>query len=319
METLFSPRHLLLALAAAFFFSAPASAEGMNGDFWAGYGLLSGNVTYQIGGHSTTNPPADYWFPLSELKWPMNVTVLAVGQEVYMSKHWEAYGEMTKNFASFSGKMEDSDWTDPFNTQLKTIYSTSDADLNSFTADIDFRYWEPTDKIDETVLAYGIGCGFMFEQLDWKVSNLDQYVPPIPNSPHYIQKGLVGTFSNTANIPYLEFLAKIEETDVVTLLFRFGYSPIASIYNVDDHLLRQINSTTDLHGSAYKGSMLLKYFFSPKWFMMFKGDLLTYDIKGVQNSFVYGDVDNDQGDSWTIEQRTFSTQYMLSVSAGMKF
>ena len=318
MKNLSLSRQLLIIIAAVSLWCASAFAEGMNGGFWAGYGMMSGDITYQIGGHST-NPTADYWFPLSELKWPMNVSVLAVGQEVTMSKHWEGYGELTKNFSSPAGKMEDSDWTNSLNTKQKTIFSTSDADLNSFTADIDFRYWEPLDPLNDTVLAYGIGGGFMFEQLDWKVSNVDQYNPSVPNSTHYIQKGIVGTFSNTANIPYLEFLAKIEQTNTVSLLLRFGYSPVASINSIDDHLLRQIYSTTSLNGNAYKGSLLIKYFLSPKWYLMFKGDVLTYDITGVQSSFVYGNINNDQGDSWTIQQRTVSTQYLLSVYAGMRF
>ena len=318
MKKTFDVAGQLVVLAAVSLFCAPAFAEGVNGGCWAGYGMLSGDVTYQVGGRSSTHP-YNYRFPLSELKWPMKVSCLAIGQELNIAKDCEVSAELTKSFTSLSGKMEDSDWTDPNISELKTIYSTSDADLNSFTADIDFRWWDPVKKIGKTLFSCGAGAGFLFEQLDWKASNLDQYLPPSPNTPHIIRSGIAGTFTNTADIPYIQLLAKIEKPNSVSLMLRLGYSPAASIYEIDNHLLRQIYSTTSLSGSAYKGSLVLKYFFSPKWWLMFKGDWLSYDISGVQNSFVYGNVNNDLGDSWEIEQKTFTNQYLMSLSLGMRF
>jgi outer membrane protease len=279
---------------------------------------MSGDVTYQIGGHFTSPQGSyDYWFPLSELKWPLNVTVGMVGGSVPLSSDWEASAELSKSLQTAAGKMQDSDWTDGNNPQLKTIYSESSAVLQSFTGDADLRYWASQQTYDDLTLGFALGGGWLYEHFSWDARDLDQWYPQNPEQGHDLVAGLIGTYATTVNMPYFEAAAKFEARDVLSLLLRFCYSPVAAVDDKDDHILRQIAATANLQGNAYKLSLEGRYAFSPRYFLAVRGDMLSFDLKGVESNVVYGGA--DQGDTWSIEHRIISIQYLLSLTAGVRF
>ena len=69
---------LWIAWMAAFIGLSGADA-GPDVDISAGLSPLTGNTTYQIGGRVEQDGAVDEThFPISELKWPMNVTLLSL-------------------------------------------------------------------------------------------------------------------------------------------------------------------------------------------------------------------------------------------------
>jgi len=109
-------------------------------DVWSGVGYWSGDVTYRIG--NTVKLPDgsefNYWFPLSELEWPLNVVMASVGGDVTYMETIEARGVFSISVNDPTDKMEDSDWEYP---GIKTIYSESDAELSAWSVDAGIRWW----------------------------------------------------------------------------------------------------------------------------------------------------------------------------------
>jgi outer membrane protease len=164
-------RSLFIAAAAAGMLAAgvaaepaPTDAKFLNGRLWGGLGVMSGDVTYQIGGHAT-NPSVDYWFPLSELRWPLGVTVLTLGAELPLSANLDACAAVAKNISTGAGKMKDSDWLNGADPSQKTIYSESDTALQSFTADVDLRGWVARGTVSGGVTnGFAVGGGLLYQR-----------------------------------------------------------------------------------------------------------------------------------------------------------
>ena len=305
--------------------SVRASDTFSNGSFWFGTGILSGDVTYGIGGNFISPQPGSaytYPFPISKLQWPINVNVVTVGAAIPVSNNLELSSDFSKNITTYSGKMKDSDYDTGGSGDL-TTYSESDADVQAITADTVLRYWLFQSKADDITMQFGIGGGLYYEQFDWAASNVSQSDLTSPGSALIVQSGLIGTYHLDSSLPYIEVAGKIEQTDSMSIMLRFGYSPFASVNDFDNHLLRQISANANLHGDAYKISLQGKYDIASGWFIMAKGDLMSFDIRGNESDYVYGSADaangNNQGDSWTIEHETMSTQYCISFSVGRRF
>jgi len=315
----------IMAVAVALMTPVSAYGENTNGDFWSGIGVLSGDVTYRIGGNFTSPQPgssAVYPFPLSKLEWPLNVTVMTFGADIPLYPGLELCTGFSKNVTTFSGKVKDSDY-DSAGSGTLVIYSESDSDVQAITSDTVLRYWLLQDKQDDLVMGFGVGAGWIYEQFNWTASNIVQSDLTGPVALTAAQSGLVGTYYVATSIPYLELAGKIEQTNSLSVLFSFGYSPFAAVNDWDNHLLRQISATSSLNGGAFKLSLKGKYDFAPNWFLTGRGDLLSFDMKGIENDLVYGNADNAsgnfQGDTWTIEHETSSTQYLFSFNVGRKF
>lgn len=280
---------------------------------WTGLGMFSGNVTYQIGGSGGP-------FPISKLQFPINVSIATFGNEFYLNKNFEIRGEITKNLTTYSGKMQDTDYS-YVPAQPLLAYSSNDADVQTITTDIGFRYWAEQRNIKNLSLKFGLGFAMLYEHLEWRISNLNQtdyfdengnlLVPPVQQT----QPGLVLTYETTTSMPYLDLAAELENTDTFTLLLSVGYSPVAQVSEEDNHILRQIVATTNLIGSAYKLCLQAKYNLSKDWLLMGKWDWITFDLTGVENDFVY----DGSGQNWTIEHETSTTQSVVSLSIARKF
>lgn len=298
---------------------------------WAGLGTFTGNVTYQIGGTvvSPNNPQLNGQnpFPLSKLQFPLNVTVATIGNEFAISKNVDIRGEIGKNITTYSGKQQDTDYSYTPGQPL-FAYSSNDADVQTITADIGFRYWVSQQGMDNDIhIKFGIGGAYLYENLSWRLSNLnqisyfddngDQLIPPQQSA----QPGIIGTYQTTTSMPYIEIAAKLEQTDAFSVLLSLGYSPFAQISDEDNHILRQIDSTTNLTGNAYKVCVQAKYNLSKEWFLMGKWDWITYDLTGTENDLTYGSYQpNDfEGDAWTEGHEISSTQSILTLSVGAKF
>ena len=292
---------------------------------WTGAGIYTGNVTYQIGGHFVV--PSRHIdevdpFPLSKLQFPLNVTMVTFGNEFTFNKNFEIRGEITKNISTGAGQEMDTDYIWMPGPVVQT-YSASDADVQAITTDVGFRYWVARQNTDELHLKLGLGFAYLYEHFEWRLSNLDQfdyyyssgfpYVPTLET----VQSGLIGTYETTTNMPYLEVASEFEQTDAFSLLISLGYSPIAQISDEDNHILRQIVSTTNVIGSAYKIGVQAKYNLSKNWILMGKWDWINYDLTGTENDLVYGGADT--GVTFTEGHEISSTQSIFTLSLATKF
>jgi outer membrane protease len=293
---------------------------------WAGMGTFTGDVTYQIGGSfvdPSRNINMKIPFPVSKLEFPLNVAVVTIGNEFSIGKNIDIRGELAKNISTRSGKQQDTDFS-YISVQPLLAYSSNDSEVQTIMTDIGLRYWVARQDLDNIHIKFGLGAAYLYENLNWRLSNLDQtnyyrfdslgniYLnrPPTKST----QKGIIGTYQTTTNMPYLEVVVS-EQTDSLSVLLSLGYSPFAQISDEDNHILRQIYSTTDLTGGAYKISAQAKYSLNRNIFLMGKWDWFSFNLAGTETDIVY----DGSGDGWTEGHEISSAQSILSFSLGAKF
>jgi len=111
-------------------------------DITAEAGLSSGHVTYQIGGLTRQGDIVEQTrFPVSELKWPLEVVMATLAAEFTPLKSWQGHLSFAANLTDDAGKMEDSDWELPEDATVLTTFSRSDAKLTAWMMDLGLRYW----------------------------------------------------------------------------------------------------------------------------------------------------------------------------------
>jgi outer membrane protease len=289
----------------------PAASKAVTWDLWGGVERMSGNVTYQIGDEGV-------YFPLSELKWPVDVTFGSVGGSARFGK-WEACGVFSKNLENDAGTMEDSDWEDDRNPDLKTTYSESDTDFDGYTSDGSIRYWlmeTPMTDLKGAVVSLGTGLGYLYQHFSWDAKNLDQWYPQNPEYGHDIVPGTVGSYESTLNMPYIEAAGKLAFKGL-TMAGTLGFAPYAQVKDEDDHKLRYIRADTDADGTAFKASLQTRYNFADHLFIMAQVNYLSFDVDGTEKDNTYAGP--FEGESWSIDHTIKSDQTSALLAAGIDF
>ena len=287
----------------------PITSNKLTGDLWGGVERMGGHVTYQIG-------EGDY--TLSELKWPVDVTFGSIGGRAAAGP-WEACAVFRKNLDSNAGTMEDSDWEDEWNPDLKTTYSESDTDFDGYTMDGAVRYWimnSPIRDLPDTVASLAAGVGFLHQHFSWDAKDVDQWYPQNPDVPHDIVPGIVGSYETTLNMPYLEVAGRIAHRKLVAK-GTIGFAPYATVDDEDDHKLRAIRATTDADGTALKANLEVRYNLANNLFVMAEFNYLNFDTDGTEEDYVYAGP--DEGDRWTIDHGIQSDQTSVLLAAGIHF
>jgi outer membrane protease len=310
---------VVLCLMSLTAFSAPiqsAASNSVTWNLWGGAGIMNGDVTYQIGGHyEDSTGEGETHFPLSELKWPVNVPFGTVGASVDFNR-LEARGQFSKNLSSDAGQIEDSDWEDEADPDLLTTYSESDTDFEGYIADGSIRYWLLETSLREIRTSLAVGAGWLYEYFSWDAENLDQWEPQNPDSEHIIVPGTVGSYEATLNMPYVEAAGKLAFKGL-TIEGSLGAAPYAQVHDVDDHKLRYILAKTDADGTAFKASLQARYNFTDKVFLMTQLSYLTFDVDGSEENEVYAGA--YEGETWSIDHNVTSDQTHVLLAAGVNF
>ena len=282
---------------------------------WSGVGYWSGDVTYRIG--NTVKLPDgsefDYWFPLSELEWPINVVMASVGGDVTYAETIEARGAFSISVNDPTDKMKDSDWEYP---GIKTIYSESDAELNAWSVDAGIRWWFLGKQKENFTWGLGVGGGYLYQYMDWAASNLDQWYPTEPWIPHDRVSGVVGKYKASLHMPYPEVSGKIG-LGGFSLEVSFGYAPYVAVNDEDDHVLRYIKANTDATGTGWKLGGVARYDFEFGLFLAGRVDVLDFETDGSEKNYIYAGP--DQGYSWEIYHEITSKQISGILTVGYQF
>lgn len=296
-----------------------------NISLWTGWGFMRGDVTYRIGGQvvqngvSTTQP-----FPISELKWPVNIPLAVIGADGTLGGRCSFYGQFMQNSNSyFAGKMQDSDWlytTDVPELYLpdyRTIYSESDARVTAIKGEGGIRFWsEDRSHMLAAHPLFGAGVGFLYQSFKWNVSDVDQWYPQDPSAAHVVVGGLVGTYSAVIQVPYAEIISAYQD-EGYQFSASLGFSPAAHVSDEDYHLLRSKHSQAEMNGNAIKASAECRYDVMKHVFLMAKADFLSLSADGVDYVNFYGG--EYAGAHYTIDHKVRSMTYSAILIAGIKF
>lgn len=238
---------------------------------------------YQIGGKTLSRQGFTlYHFPISELKFPLDVYFFYVNLNLNFLNRLTIHYSMHKNINNRVGKMNDSDWV-PF-PKIKTIYSESDARLNAIVNEVDLTIRLFT----VSFFSLKLGAGFMHQYLYYWCSNVEQM--GIGNPVYIKLQGKIITYK----LNYYIFTLQL--TPVFTIPIKGGsleittairFSPYLKAKDVDDHILRGKISIGNSHGTAFMPSLRFKYLFPNRVFITAKLDYLYLVTKGKQNQSYY--------------------------------
>ena len=315
---------LLSLLITCFIFSiSPATAADY--DFSIATGYLKGDSTYRIGGlvDGADGSQSNFHFPISELMFPLDAVMLKTEFEVSFSDRWRLSLNAQTNITENTGKMEDSDWLSPGRLD---IYSESDTEMRALLFDGKLRYTfyrgyyaessaNSLNGGSDLLFSYSAGLGYKHQNFDFEVSNLDQWYPSSPSTPHDRVSGLVLTYEVEYWIPYLELAMDINKSDKFSFELGFAYAPIINVKDEDHHLLRnKVNvADHDWNGSARFFTLKGRYNFNERWHMAAEIENMSLESEGRSVASFSGVYDH------TIDHKIESEQSSGFLTVGYSF
>ncbi len=287
-------------------------------------GKLTGHTTYQVGG--TVHTPSgteEVHFPISELKFPLDVYMVSAEGSIEFEEKWRVRVGVKKNITSDAGKMEDSDWGVPFEDPPDSdewwwhgpdsldVYSESDADLDALILDMNLRY-----KFHEkTSWSFIGGIGYIRQNFDYECSLIRQWSPSGLSGWDSTGTGDVGlTYEVTYSVPFIELATKFN-IDKFSVEARLGYSPIVKVEDEDHHLSRPtpMVSKGDCDGDAILFSLEGRYDLPENWFLTLGFDYTKISADGTSRTYIDGRYDH------TIDLEIESKQILAAFGVGYAF
>jgi outer membrane protease len=203
-------------------------------------GYYSGYTTYQIGGYIDNKYGLTvFHFPVSDLKFPLNVYSLKGTIQVGLGNNFIISISGLKNLSKGAGLLEDSDWLKA-DYEKPDIYSESTSILDIWQYDFKLKYkLRYIFHSDNNYEIYWLGIGYLSKQYDFVVNDLKQWYPREPEKETVVQSGKVLTYRAYYKIPYLEFASKCYR-DKFGYGFNIGIAPSIQCEDRDDHI-HQIN------------------------------------------------------------------------------
>lgn len=294
-------------------------------DIALGMGYHSGDTTYRIGGRVDSSSGSEtVHFPISELEFPLDVYMVSAKASMEFAGKWKLSLGAKKNISSDAGKMKDSDWLIPNSLD---IYSESDADLDALILDVNLRYKfyesfhgdisvNERDTINRNIKwSFFSGLGYIHQNFDYEIKNLDQWYPSSPETPHDYVSGLVLTYEVTYDIPYIEIGTQFKYKESFSIEISLGGSPFVHVEDEDHHILRsKVNKTNyKWNRQAILFSLEGRYNFSNNWFMTLGFDYTKISAEGRSEAYFEGVYDH------SIDDEIESEQAFTSLMVGYSF
>lgn len=291
---------------------------------------LRGYTRYQRGGLfvDAYGATRQYPSPLSELRFPLDVSMLGLTAGLQYRDRLNLNFEIKKNVSTDAGRMEDSDWgywylvyqggaplSHDLSPSTLDIYSESKARLDA---------WALNAKASYAFLlnpgwSIGAGLGLLYQYFDYDVSDTTQWYPSYAyyfgfESPADTFDGKIITYEIAYAVPYLFVQADVDVSPRVALSADIGYSPYALGYDRDHHLVGITGSgsisETDYTGRAVRYGLQARGEFSEKWALCARYDYMKIIGSGESHNY------SGDGSAYTgkIDQDTKSVQKALSLN-----
>ena len=297
----------------------------------AGFGLVRGNTTYQIGGHvSTPTESGELHFPISELVFPLEIYTANIKGSFEYNNKFRIETLFRKNITNKTGNMRDSDWgvswEDPpgsgdywwYGPDHLDIYSESKTEVNLFIFDVDFKYKFLSRKISPSIFSLYGGGGYRHQNYYFECRLIRQYdyrdAAPPSEKLDAVGDGSVGlTYEVTFYIPYLKLAPEIKRENVYYIQAGIGISPYTIVKDRDNHVLRSKISKGECDGYTILFSLTGELVVFDPVVIELAFDYISINTEGKQKQYTNG--------SWTatIDQKNSSKVASIVLSAGYKF
>ncbi len=274
--------------------------------FTAGIGKLDGDNTYSIGGTYFTpgSGAGEDPFPISKLAFDIDVYMASFGAGIKFADKWEFSTEFKKNISSGRGVLQDSDYVDDNNAytgDIPAIFSESNIDLDVWSANVNLQY--------RFIEGLYTGIGYLYQNFDYNIKDFRQWT----TDAGVYGPGLGLTYDVKYHIPYLELGARGNISDEMRIETSVRYAPMVWAKDRDNHVVRGIYAQGDCEGSAWFLSLIARYDFPNRWFMVFEFDYSRITTEGDQKNYI------DNYWQWTTDEEIESNQTYFTFTAGYRF
>ena len=302
--------------------STPAGncCKPMGFDISIGTELMSGDTTYSIGGATilADGTSGTLHFPISELKWPLDIWLARVDAGIDIGSSWRINGVLKANITDPDDPMEDSDWGMAYLYGLPgaspsdfDVYSESNiSDFDAFIWDFDVE-WAFLQRQSWNLYA---GLGYQYQKFEYDGQIIHQYSPSgLPETELYGDGSVAITYEMTYKMPYVLIGTDFQIAPNFTVAGSFSYSPWVEAEDEDHHLLRDKVSKGDMDGDAYMIDVSGTYYFLSSWFLEGGFHYTKIDVDGDQNQSING------VPLGTIYEESESTQTSGYLNIGYRF
>ncbi len=291
----------------------PPSSSFITADIALGAELLTGDTTYSIGypAGSIGGVVEEGYFPVSELEWPLDVTLGRINANVRLGSSIRLSGTLKKNLSDPGDNMIDKDWITSYDPSQLDVYSESEI------ADFDALIWDINGSWNflsaPLFMLYG-GVGYQYQDFDYTGKLLHQYSPSGRPGFEASGDGSNGiTYEMTYKMPYFLIGGDFQVIPALKITGSLAYSPWVDASDTDHHLLRDKTTVSDLEGDAYMLNASAMYTFAGSWFVQGGLNYVKIDVDGTQIQSFQGIPRN------VVHQEAESRQTSLFCNIGYTF
>ena len=278
----------------------------------AGVGMLNGYTTYRIGYpvHWVNFGTDEGYFPFSELKFPLDVYMGSVEGSIGFAEKWKVSLGVKKNITDDAGDMEDSDWITESDPGRLDVFSTSDTELDALIWDAKIG----CEILKSSNWSLIVGVGYLRQNFDFDIMLKRQYSPSGLPGYDYVGDGSVALkYEITYNIPYIEVGTKYDSKKKFSIEASLAYSPIVTVKDEDQHLLRNKVNKGDLDGDAFLFSVEGRYDIFKNWFLTLGIDYLKIETDKGDMVATFEGADSIYNHTVTEEVESKQTSLMFRV------
>ncbi|NJL60262.1 MAG: omptin family outer membrane protease [Desulfobacteraceae bacterium] len=160
------------------------------------------------------------------------------------------------------------------------------------------------------------GIGYLYQNFDYDIKDFRQWYPLgtyTDDTGGTYGPGIGLTYDVKYHIPYLKLGAKGNISDEMQIETSLRYAPMVWAKDRDNHVARQRYSVGDCEGTAWFWSLIARYDFPSRWFMVFEFDYSRITTDGDSKTYSEGVW------SHTIDDEIESTQTYFTLTAGYRF
>jgi len=281
-------------------------------------GFKTGYFTYQIGGLvSSGNQVQFLHFPLSELRFPLNVETIRGSYKMELSNRWRVNFYLETNYSAYSGKMEDRDWGVKSylvegavdNPESLDIFSRSNSDLSvmDYSLSLDKINGNHQDPFFKLTWSSYFGFGLSIQDYDFVLTNAVQEYPSVAElTPDFLPgKGLIYNFFQIT--PFFSAIFETPKKGQYQFFIDLSLSPFVHIADFDNHLLRNKISNGSTDGWSAKGVLSMTYRLEPKFYLFLNVSTQYTRANGWQTQVNYDPQTNTRS-SAKVKLKHFSLQ-----------
>ncbi|WPD23200.1 MAG: omptin family outer membrane protease [Candidatus Electrothrix scaldis] len=280
-------------------------------DFFFGFEGMNGDLTSSIGGeinHANGENEATF-FPISELEWPMDITLARFDGSLELNPLWRINATMKTALGDPEENMIDRDWFSaggPADIYSESSISSSDAFI--LAIDLEWTYFQ------QGPWSLSAGVGYLQQEFEYEGDLIIQYSPTGISGYNYIGNGSTAvTYDNTFSMFYFLLGANMQLTPQFELAGKFSVAPFASSEDELHHLYSGKVSTGDMEGMATMLEMSGKFLITPWWFVKGGVQLAYISVDGDQYQVLAGEPLGQ------IDQEVESNQASAYISMGYSF